>query len=149
MQQQCKNYPLGDCTLPTVLQDTYATRKNNFRICLLTGCDGLEGDASCSRSRNNQSQPNNPICKLCLSEPEDHFHFIAKCLALSPVRSCLLSNVPAAIAPHLPCLETDPLHFTEVMLGLEWIKDTPTHTFTINFLAQLKNYCNSLTLQLN
>ena len=102
---------LGDCALPIgrsaphwtiTLHDTYTTRNSNFRIRLLTGCDGLEADASHFRSRNNHSQPNNPICKLCYSEPEDHFHFIAKCPALSPIRSRLLSNIPTEIAPHLP-----------------------------------------------
>ena len=60
-----------------------------------------------------------------------------------------LSNIPAEIAPHLPDLDTDPVRFTEVMLGLEWIKDTPTQTFTINFLTQLKNHRNSLIFQQN
>ena len=48
---QCEKYPLGDCDLPigrpaphwtVTLHDTHATRKNNFRIRLLVGCDGLE-----------------------------------------------------------------------------------------------------------
>ena len=47
-----------------------ATCKNNFRFRLLAGCDGLEADASHCRSRNNHSQPNNSIYKLCHSEPE-------------------------------------------------------------------------------
>ena len=42
------------------------------------------------------------------------------------VRSRLLSATPEKIKPHLPNLEADPLRFTEVVLGLEWIKDTPT-----------------------
>ena len=42
------------------------------------------------------------------------------------VRSRLLSATPETIKPHLPNLEADPLRFTEVVLGLEWIKDTPT-----------------------
>ena len=58
-------------------------------------------------------------------------YFITKCPLLSPVQSYLLSNIPAAIAPYLPGLETDPVWFTKVMVGLEWIKDTPTQTFTI------------------
>ena len=127
MQHQCENYPLGDCALPIgrpaphwtiTLHDTYATHKSNFRIHLLTGCDGLEADASRFRSRNNHSQPNNPICKLCQSEPEDHFHFIAKCPALSPFRSRLLSNIPTEIAPHLP-----DLHCKNklVVLTTEWL----------------------------
>lgn len=44
----------------------------------------------------------------------------------APTCSLFLSNVPSAIAPHLPDLGTDPLRFTEVKLELEWIKDTPT-----------------------
>ena len=37
--------------------------------------------------------------------------------------------------------------FTEVVLGTEWIKDTPTQTFIIDFLTQLKSARNSLILQ--
>ena len=40
------------------------------------------------------------------------------------------------IKPHLPDLEADPLRFTEVVLGQEWIKDTPTQTFIIGFLTK-------------
>ena len=154
MQDQCERYPLGDCDLPigrlvphwTVTLDTHATRRNNFRIRLLVGCDGLEADASRFRWRKDQSQPNNSTYKLCHSEPEDPFHFIAKCLALSPVRSRLLSATPETIKLHLPDLEADPLRFTEVILGLEWIKDTPTQTFIIDFLTQLKSARSSLIL---
>ena len=146
-------YPLSDCALPigrpaphwtVTLQDIHATRKNNFRIRLLVGCDGLEADASRFRWRKDHSQPNNSTCKLCHSEPEDPFHFIAKCPALSPVRSRLLSATPETVKPHLPDLEADPLRFTEVVLGLEWIKDTPTQTFIIDFLNSARN---SLILQ--
>ena len=31
---------------------------------------------------------------------------------------------------HLPDLEADPVRFTEVVLGLEWIKDTPPYDQT-------------------
>ena len=44
----------------------------------------------------------------------------------------LYSAIPETIKLHLPDLEADPLRFTEVVLGLEWIKDTPY------FLTQLK-----------
>ena len=57
------------------------------------GWDGLEADASRFRWRKDHSQPNNSTCKLCHSEPEDPFHFISKCPALSPVRSRLLSSL--------------------------------------------------------
>ena len=94
MQDQCEKYPLGDCALPigrpaqhwtVTLQDTRATRRNNFRIRLLVGCDGLEANASHFRWKKDHSQLNNSTCKLCHSEPKDPFHFIAKCPALSPV----------------------------------------------------------------
>ena len=152
---QCERYPLGDCDLPigrpaphwtVTLHDTHATRKNNFRIHLLVGCDGLEADASRFRWRKDHSHPNNPTCKLCHSEPEDPYHFIAKCPALSSVRSRLLSATPEAIKPHLPDPEVDPRRFTEVILGLEWIKDTPTQLFIIDFLAQLKSARSSMIL---
>ena len=99
--------------------------------------NGLEADASRFRWRKDHSQPNNSTCKLCHSEPEGPLHFIAKCPALSPVRSRLFSATPETIKPHLPDPKADPLQFTEVVLGLEWIKDTPTQTFIIDFLTQL------------
>ena len=34
-----------------------------------------------------------------------------------------------------------------IVLGLEWIKDTPTQTFIINFLTQLKSAHSSLIVQ--
>ena len=37
----------------------------------------------------------------------------------------LYSAIAETIKLHLPDLEADPLRFTEVVLGLEWIKDTP------------------------
>ena len=51
------------------------------------------------------------------------------------------------IKPHLPDLEADPVQFTEVVLGLEWINDAPTQTFIIDFLTQLKSARSSLILQ--
>ena len=57
-----------------------------------------------------------------------------------------LSATPETIKLHLPDLEADPLRFVEVVLGLEWIKDTPTQTFIIDFLTQLKSARSSLIL---
>ena len=77
------------------------------------------------------------------------YHFIVGQMSSpSPVQSCLLRNVPSGIAPHLTDLKTDTLQFTKVMLVLEWIKDTHTQIFTINFLTKLKDYRNLLILQL-
>ena len=115
---RCEKYPLGDCDLPigrpaphwtVTLHDTHATCKNNFWICLLVGCDGLEADASHFKQRKDHSQPNNSTCKLCDSEPEDPYHFMAKCPALSSVRSRLLSATPEVIKLHITGLEADPL----------------------------------------
>ena len=118
-------------------------RTTSFRIRLLVGCDGLEADASRFRWRKDHSQPNNSTCKFCHSEPEDPFHFIAKCPALSPVRSRLLSATPETVKPHLPDLEADPLRFTEVVLDLEWVKDTPTQTFIIDFHTMVCKQCQN------
>ena len=58
MQDQCEKYPKRPAPHWTVtLQDIHATRKNNFRIRLLVGCDGLEADASRFRWRKDHSQP--------------------------------------------------------------------------------------------
>ena len=97
MQQQCENYFLGNCAFPIGRlartldnhppRHLYATCtcKNNYWIHLLAGCDKLEVDASCFQFKNNHfqfknnhSQSNNPIYKLCHSEPKHQFHFIAK-----------------------------------------------------------------------
>ena len=47
------------------------TGRNNFRIRLLVGCDGLEHDACRFRTRRYPSADNSPLCKLCFQEPED------------------------------------------------------------------------------
>ena len=129
-----------------ILHDSHATPQEQLPDPPSSRVRGLEADANRFRWRKDHSQPNNSTCKLCHSEPEDPYHFIAKRPALSPVRSRLLNATPETIKPHLPDLEADLLRFTEVVLGLEWIKDTPTQAFIIDFLTQLKSARSSLIL---
>jgi len=55
LMEDCTNLHIGACSIPigrpahhwsVTLGDTNETRQTNFRIRLLTGCDGLEQDAS-------------------------------------------------------------------------------------------------------
>ena len=58
--EDCTDLHIGACSIPigrpahhwsVMLGDTNATRRTNFQIRLLTGCDGLEQDASHFRYR--------------------------------------------------------------------------------------------------
>ena len=107
------------------------TRKNNFRIRLLVGCDGLEQDANRFRHRSLSSFPaGDNRCKLCLSEPEDASHFIARCPALSGPRSLLLTNFPTppSVPPLLELLHSNPSRLIDIVLGVDGLT-TQRRTF--------------------
>ena len=114
------------------------TRKNNFRIRLLVGCDGLEHDASRFRHRSYSSGDN--ICKLCLSEPEDSSHFIARCPVLSGPRTLLLANLPTppSVPPLSELLHSNQLRLIDIVLGVEWIDDAVFQCSIIEFLSELR-----------
>ena len=114
------------------------TRKNNFRIRLLVGCDGLEQDASRFRHRSLPAGDNR--CKLCLLEPEDASHFIARCPALSGPRSLLLTNFPTppSVPPLLELLHSNPSRLIDIVLGVEWIDDADFQCGIIILLNELR-----------
>ena len=81
--EECDPYHLRSCSLKPLrpaphwavtVGDVNLTRRNNFRIHLLVGCDGFENDA---RKRNTGAQPLDPLCKFCGAESEDAAHFIS------------------------------------------------------------------------
>ena len=78
--EDCTDLHIGACSIPirrparhwsVMLGDTNATRRTNFRIRLLTGCDGLEQDASHFRYRTHGKSSGDPTCKLCGFGPEN------------------------------------------------------------------------------
>ena len=82
------------------------TPSANFRMRLITGCDGLESDASRFRYRKDGVPSGYPLCKICSSEPEDANHFIVSCPCLSDFRRDLILNAPAS-----PILCLIPINF--------------------------------------
>ena len=81
----CDTYPVSDLSLKLCkpCQIWSSTRKcrshtpaANFRIRLLTGCDGLEKDATRFRYRKDNAPPGNPLRKILGIEPEDARHFL-------------------------------------------------------------------------
>ena len=93
MQDQCKKYTLGyrpALHWTVTLQDTHATHRNEFWICLLVRWDRLEADVSHFQWRRDRSQPNNSTCKLCHSKPKDPLHFIANSENLRPGSSTFI-----------------------------------------------------------
>ena len=72
--EECESYHLSSCELKplkpaphwaVMLGNVSLTRKNNFRVHLLVGCDGLEGDAAIFQSLSTGARPHDSSCKLC------------------------------------------------------------------------------------
>ena len=101
---------------------------------------GLEHDACRFRTRRFPGVDNSSVCKLCLQEPEDQAHFIARCPRLEPIRSQLLLKAP----PSVQSQRCNQHQFVQVILGLDWIEDHVTQQFTINFLHDSRLYRNQL-----
>ena len=111
--EECDTYHLSSCSrqllkpvphLAVTVGDVNLTRKNNFRIRLLVGCDGLEKDAFRFRTRNTGRMAQNPSCKLCGAESEDAAHFIVHCCALARVCACVRACVQRYLWQLLPLL---------------------------------------------
>ena len=132
----CKGYP-------------QLTKRNNIRMRhLLVRCYGLEVEVS----RFCHSQSPSGTCKLCAtaasdgtatSEVEDTVHFISSCPALSPVRNCSLPSLGAAVS----LLIQDPIKFTDVVLGAEWIDDPDLQREFVDFIHRLHLACTTLLTQ--
>ena len=94
--------------------DVNVTRINNFRICLLVGCDGLEKDG----------RTQDPSCKLCGAKAEDAVYSICHCIALAEVQVALLLTAPPTISTLLSDPSSSPEEFTRVMLGTCWFDNS-------------------------
>ena len=62
--------------------------------------------------------------KLCNSGEEDPVHFLAACNSHAPL------NLPDPVH--------NPLAFTEIMLGVDWIDDLEPQAFFMQFITDLK-----------
>ena len=124
------------------LADIHKTRRNNFRIRLLTGCDGLEADASRFRQRRNGRSPNDPSCKLC-GAPREDFVASCSCPALLGCRVDLIGGAPSSVKDALPDPTRDPHRFFSVITV--WI-DIDIQLFCIDFLDSLRSRRNPLLL---
>ena len=116
--------------------DPGLTRKNNFRVRLLVGCDGLNLDSS--RFHNRRGVPLSSECPLCRSGAEDSYHFIATCPALEPERLAFLSNAPQSIREQFPDPVVCPRDFADVVTGVVWIENLAFQRYCVEFLHSLK-----------
>ena len=144
LMEDCIDLHIGACSIPIgrptrhwsiTLGDTNATRRTNFRIRLLTGCDGLEQDASHFRYRTHGRSSEDPTCKLCGLGPENAEHFITNCHSLDAARNLALESALPQVRPHLPNPARDPVGFSDVILGID---HRPTQVFITELLSQLK-----------
>ena len=120
----------------------HLTTKSNFRVRLLLGCHGLESDAARFRARKDGGPIGNPTCKLCKSGEEDPVHFLAACNSLQAERQSLLSHASL----NLPDPVHNPIAFTEITLGIDWIDDLEVQAFLIQFINDLKQKRSELLI---
>ena len=112
---------------------------NNFRICLLVGCDRLEGDAACFSNRTTSARPGDPSCKLCNQGVSgDAAYFVSTCPVLNEERVKLYSEAPPTVCSQIPDPRAHPQNVLEVMTGTCWVDDTNVQKFCIHFLSKLK-----------
>ena len=107
--EECNNCYASQCAFklhhpaPHWKVDPKLTHLNNFRICLLVGCDGPEADAVHFLSRTTNAQPGDPSCKLCnQGVPEDAAHFVFTCPVLDEERVKLYSEAHPLYVPESP-----------------------------------------------
>ena len=112
-------------------------RQSNFPIQLLVGC-GLEHDACRFRTRRFPGTDKSSVCKLCLQEPEDQAHFIARCPRQEAVRSQLLLTVPPP-----PCSRYDQPIISISLLELSWVRRGSTITRLRNLPLTFSTACAS------
>lgn len=156
LMDSCEKYPVSSLSLklgkPSLVWT--CTRKTrsltpaaNFRIRLLTGCDGLEGDAARFRYRNCNLPQGDPSCKICdLQEREDHSHFLIRCAALNPLRTQLLGSAPPNFRALLPDISSNPSDLLDVLLGIDWIENMELQHWILAFINQLKQLRNELII---
>ena len=155
---ECVNLCLSECELKlhrpiphwmVSIGNPLLTRRNNFRIRLLVGCDGLEKDAA-RFSSGRKAHSAGPCCKLCGSgQVEDAAHFVVHCTALSTVRERLIGAADSRLRLFLPDLYTTPEEFFHVILGVSWIECPEFQSFCINFLSKLKSERSTILLNYN
>ena len=108
------------------------SRENISRMRVLFNCGGLESDICRFRPSSPSPSPPSAICKLCNLAPEDAFHFIAQCPALSPAHDAFDLPTPLASAR-----DSDPAHFPALILGTEWFDDTAVQHACTEYIHHL------------
>ena len=154
---ECDHLPLSDCVFPLgkpILHWSVThglpllTRKNNFRIRLLVGCDGLEADAGRFRYRTFTGvSPAQSTCRLCKQEREDVSHFLAHCPTLDHSRRRLLQTTPSSPVDLRYLYFSDSARFVNLILGIEWITDADFQRAIIVFLDNLRRQRIALLTQ--
>ena len=119
-----KPYPHWQVTLGFPL----LSRENISRMKLLLNCYGLASDVCRFQTISSSTD----LCPLCNSATEDAFHLFANCPALAPARG-------EFALPHPLASErvSDPARFVSLILGTEWLDDTPVQHACIEFLHHI------------
>lgn len=96
----------------------HLTRKNNFQVRLLVGCDGLR------------------VMLLDSGHVEQVLYY-----ASHPLWRCLWGYCPALSAECHPALlpSSNPMEFIGIMLGMCWIDCEELQSFCVNFLDRLRS----------
>ena len=148
-EESCTSLPVANCSSESFMTgkclphwkvckgNRKMTRDTNFKIRLLTGCHGLECDASCFTTRK-RGLVGDPSCKLCVAECETPKHFLCGCKSLSESRSRLLCDAPEKTHSSF----TDPDVFFDFLLGTDWIQDVLAQEFLVNFITEMRSCRN-------
>ena len=154
---ECDHLPLSDCVFPLgkpILHWSVThglpilTRKNNFRIRLLVGCDCLEADAGRFHYRTFTGvSPTQLTCRLCKQEREDASHFLAHCPTLDHSRRRLLQSTLSSPVDLRYLYFSDSARFVNLILGIEWITDADFQRAIIVFLDNLRRQRIALLTQ--
>ena len=129
----CSHLPLAQCSvlhrgkpIPHLLicrGFPKTTKRNNTRIRLLVNCHGLETDTCRFRTT-----PQDDTCRLCRTAREDPAFYFS-------LPRPLIGSRLSALAP---LLTSDPLKFTEHILGTsEWIDDPPLQREIVEFVYRM------------
>ena len=151
--ESCDLYPVSNCDFrlskPSSIcaisvGDVSLTRKNNYRLRLVVGCDGLNKDSS--RFHNKRGDPTAATCSLCKNGIEDAEHFISSCQSLDDARQALIPAAPPPLQAYIPDPASSPRDFLDLIVGSNWIDDLDLQQFSIELLYSLKNVRNTKIL---
>ena len=79
---------------------------------------------------------------------EDSIHFVASCPALLQCCTELIGEAPPTAMAILPDPACDPDCFFNIISGVDWIDDTASQLYFVDFLHRLRSHRNYLFVNL-